>query len=305
MPIQFTCPHCGMQTHVSDEYAGRTGPCAGCGNPVTIPAPGWAPAAAPPKRTSSAVMVVVVLAAALGFMVVCGGILTALLLPAVQAAREAARRAACTNHLKQVSVAMFSYEATWGCFPPAYLADEDGQPMHSWRVLLLPYLDEQMLYDQYNFDEPWDSPGNRALADRMPEVYQCPSDRSAGPSETSYAMIVGPGTISDGPTSTRSDQIQISDGSSNTLMVVEAAGSGIHWMEPRDLPADEISYFINDPVDPGIHSDHPGCANVAMCDGAVQALDDSTEPEQVEAMTTIGGGEEIDIYAGFPNDFDY
>jgi len=304
MPIWFTCPHCGLQTSVPEQFAGQTGPCAGCGKPVTIAAVGPMPAYAPaPKRSGvPLVLLLVIVPFALLMVMACAGILLALLLPAVQAAREAARRAACTNQLRQISVAMFNYEMEHGCFPPAYLADEDGRPMHSWRVLLLLHLGEQALYDQYDFDEPWDSPANLALADRMPSVYRCPSDTGFDVSETSYAMIVGPGTISDGTSATSS--AEITDGASDTILLVEAAGSGIPWMEPRDLDAGEISYLVNDPIDPGIQSDHPGCANVAMCDGSVQALPDSTDPERVEAMSTIAGGETVDEFSFDFDDFE-
>src|SRR6476469_182788 len=83
------------------------------------------------------------------------GVLVALLLPAVQAAREAARRMQCSNHLKQIGLALQNYHDTFGSLPPAYLADSQGKPIHSWRVLILPFLENTTLYDRYSFDEPW------------------------------------------------------------------------------------------------------------------------------------------------------
>ena len=91
MPILFTCPHCGTQTNVDDQYAGQSGPCASCGRTITIPlSGGMAPAYAPPTKSSSGPIIVIVIVAVLAIALVCGGILVALLLPAVQAAREAA-----------------------------------------------------------------------------------------------------------------------------------------------------------------------------------------------------------------------
>lgn len=240
-------------------------------------------------------MVIVILVVALGAFLMCGGILAALLLPAVQAAREAARRIECSNNLKQLSIAMMNYEAVHRCFPPAYIPDEYGRPMHSWRVLILPYMEQESLYNKYHFDEPWDSPNNRALADQMPDLYACPSHAGPGSSETSYVMIVGPGTLSDGPTASRLGDVR--DGLSNTIMLVEAVQSGINWLEPRDLDARQISYQINSPDEStGIQSDHPGGVNALICDGAVRFLEDTTDPETVKALSTIDGGEVLDPF---------
>ena len=93
---------------------------------------------------------------------------------------------------------MSQYEAANGCFPPAYIADKHGKPMYSWRVLLLPYLDQEDLADRYRFDEPWDSPANRTVTDLAIGLYQCPSQPGVNGPTTNYMMVVGPHTISDG-----------------------------------------------------------------------------------------------------------
>src|SRR4051812_9073955 len=74
--------------------------------------------------------------------------------------REASKRTQCKNNLKEIALALHNYHEAYGCFPPAYIADKDGRPMHSWRVLILPYLDEKPLYLKYRFDEPWNGPHN-------------------------------------------------------------------------------------------------------------------------------------------------
>ena len=102
-------------------------------------------------------------------------VLIALLLPAVQQAREAARRSACKNNLKQIGLALHNYHNAYGSFPPAFVPDAEGHPAHSWRVLLLPYVDGEELYSLYRFDEPWNGPHNSKLADKIPSVYRCPS----------------------------------------------------------------------------------------------------------------------------------
>src|SRR5579863_9248252 len=102
-------------------------------------------------------------------------ILVSLLIPATQQAREAARRSQCKNNLKQIGLALHNYHDAFGSFPPAFVADANGKPMHSWRVLILPYLDQLPLYKEYNFSEPWDGPNNSRLLNRMPPAFSCPS----------------------------------------------------------------------------------------------------------------------------------
>ena len=242
MPISFTCPHCGKQTSVADQYAGQSGPCAGCGQTIAIPGPVSAaavgPVYAPPAKSSgSGITILVVVGACFFGMLVCGGVLVALLLPAVQAAREAARRTQCSNNLKQIALAFHNYHDTYGAFPPAYIPDENGQPKHSWRVLILPFLEQSPIYEQYNFDEPWNSPNNMAVTSQAVPVYSCPSSPAGSPgsTETSYMVIAGPGTVFDADKACKMSEIM--DGTSNTLMVVEVKGTGVNWAEPKDLDA--------------------------------------------------------------------
>ncbi|MBN2474107.1 MAG: DUF1559 domain-containing protein [Pirellulales bacterium] len=236
----------------------------------------------PPKGSSSSASVLIVIAlVAVPVLLACAGILLALLLPAVQAAREAARRAACSNNLRQIGVALHNYASANGSFPPAYIADEDGKPMHSWRVLILPYLGEQMLYDQYDLDEPWDGPNNRLLADMMPEVYRCPSSPGEpGDAIASYAMIVGPGAISDGTSKVSPEQIP---NMANTIMVAETAGADIHWMEPKDLDIQTMTTIVNGPG-AGISSKHAAVANVLYCDGSVRPIVGPVPPGSLQGV---------------------
>jgi len=296
MPMHFTCPYCGTTTNVADQYVGQSGPCTHCGKSITVPPSAenasFNDTGTTPKRgLGPGATCLIALAAAVPIVVVCGGILLALLLPAVQAAREAARRMHCANNLRQIGLAMHDYAQEYGCFPPAYIADKDGKPMHSWRVLLLPYMEQQARYDMYRFDEPWDGPNNSRLAPLMPKVYQCPSAGQSAP-WTSYAMIVGPHAISDGPTPRRMNDIK--DGTSNTIIVAEVAREGIHWMEPRDLNTETMSFAI-DPSSgkfDATSNNHPGVVNVLLGDGSVRCLSSGLDPEVLKALMTIDGGED-------------
>jgi prepilin-type processing-associated H-X9-DG protein len=263
-------------------YAGQSGPCAGCGKTITVPAgPGVAVPA--PRGGGNTPVLAIVLVAVLVVMLSCGGILIALLLPAVQAAREAARRSQCSNNLKQIALAMHNYHDMHKCFPPAVITDADGRPMRSWRVAILPYVECTTLYQRYNLNEPWDGPNNRNLHNITVPTYRCPSDPSPVSTETNYVMIVGEHTVGGLP----NEAIRlydIRDGTSNTIMIVEVTGSGIHWMEPRDLSVEEIQRGINDGSGKWISSRHPGGANVAMCDGSVRFLSQTIDRETLRRL---------------------
>ena len=144
------------------------------------------------------------------------------------------------NNLKQIAIAIMNYADVNGTLPPAFVADANGKPMHSWRVLILPYMEEQALFKKYNFNEPWNGPNNSKLADQIPEVYRCPShvDAKHGDSlETSYFTVVGPETAFSG--SVGRPFTNIADGTANTILVIEASGLERNWMDPHDVTFEE------------------------------------------------------------------
>lgn len=151
-------------------------------------------------------------------------------------ARPGRFNARCQANLRAIGLALQAYHNDHGSFPPAFVADDRGRPIHSWRALLLPYLDEPDLARAYRLDEPWDGPHNARLAGRVPTAYRCPAHDEDGCS--GYAAIVGSGTAWPGPVGV--SQLQITDGTA--ILVVELAG-GIPWLEPRDLSVG--------PFDPG------------------------------------------------------
>jgi prepilin-type processing-associated H-X9-DG protein len=303
--MHFTCPHCGKTTDATDN-AGQPRICTHCGksyrrlslressvgSPLNIATAGGDS----PKRRKSPWLDLSRRSIGCGllfflFIIGCDifGTLLAQFLPSVQAAREAARRVHCVANLKRIGVAMQAYHHKYGRFPPSFVPDEKGTPQHSWRVLLLPFLGEENLYARYRFDEPWNGPHNRALNDQMPAVYRCPSDTAPDRLQTSYAMIVGPHAISAGPTSHRIKDIK--NGPSNTILLVDAAGTGIDWMEPRDLDADKMD-FRTRAVDKNLQHEtceifnpHRTVTNALMCDGSVRTLSkDSLQPEELKAL---------------------
>jgi len=185
---------------------------------------------------------------------------------ALRSAREAARRSQCVNMLGQIGLGVFNYHDQFRFLPPARtggLGAKD-QPPCSWRVLITPFFTSSPFYMLYRQDEPWSSESNLKLSARLQHLYHCPSDASAV-AMTSYVAVVGPRTAWPGETPRRCDLFpysplapqqaweppmtmasgprpDFSRGTSNTVLLVEVANSGIHWMEPRDLEFDKIDF---------------------------------------------------------------
>jgi hypothetical protein len=137
--------------------------------------------------------------------------------------------------MKVIANAMDSYHYHHGRFPPAALCDELGHPLVSWRVLILPYLEEEALFKEFRLDEPWNSPHNLALLPRMPRAYAPPHDVQAEPNRTFYQAFVGKGPSFEEPQG---------HGTSKTILFVEA-GEAVLWTKPADL-----AYSANDPLPP-------------------------------------------------------
>lgn len=288
MPIAYSCPHCGKQFSVAEQYAGQTGPCAACGKPITIPMPaGMAPFAAQPSKAGGMGVLIAVLAVGLVAAVGMIGILIALLLPAVQAAREAARRMQASNNLKQLGLAVQNYHDVYNAFPPAVVRDENGKPLYSGRVLLLPFLVSDGRDHAFDKNQAWDSPANMPISQTDLRVFTDPSAPKRTPGQTDFLFVVGKGTIFD-PPPTGSRMMSITDGASNTICMIEVKNSGIHWAEPRDL---DISQPVSLPA-----GNHPNINLALFYDGHTAAITKNTPPQLIRDLATCAGGEVIGDY---------
>jgi hypothetical protein len=290
----FQCPHCGLLTQVAPQYAGHSGPCAGCGRIITIPHTPAAPAssAAPTTRLPTWLKFALALSATLLGMLLLIGLLVQLIRPAVLQARQNARRAACHSQVERVLQALHAYRNAHGTLPPAYSVDDQGRPLHSWRVLLLPYLgpEAQAVHYQLRLNEPWDSPHNLPFSTRAPSVFVCPDDRAIAAGDTSYCAVVGDRCAF--RSSTPVDAEQFSDDPRTLLLIVEAHGSGINWMQPLDISPVDLAQGVNSGVRGSCGSHHTGgVATVGTADGRAHSLSDATHPDDLLEMATVDGGE--------------
>jgi hypothetical protein len=164
---------------------------------------------------------------------------TALLLLVANPIHNAAYRLHCANCLQQISLALHNYVQANGCFPPAYIADKNGKPMHSWRVLILPYIAGSSFYKQYNFGEPWNGPNNKKLLPQRPFVYACPDDDknflALGATSTNYVAVVGASAAWSGSKPKKATDLSPM---SQTITIVEVSDADIPWTAPRDVSLD-------------------------------------------------------------------
>jgi prepilin-type processing-associated H-X9-DG protein len=222
-------------------------------------------------------------------ILVAGCALIALFGRAILDAKTSARRAQCTNNLKQIGLALHNYHSANDCFPPAYIADASGKPIHSWRLLIMPFIESSPTYNAYNFNEPWNGPGNTTVTNMSLNFYLCPNHRDPPSRFASYVALVGPGTAFPGAGTSKISDVR--DGPSNTIMVVEITDSDIGWTEPRDLDATQAAMTINGAKHPGISSmDGPG-ANILFMDGHVSWIMENVPAKDLKAWLTIAGGE--------------
>ncbi len=216
----------------------------------------------------------------------------ALLLPAVSASREAAHRAQCTNNLKQMMLAFHNIHSATNAFPAPAITDKDGKPLLSWRVAILPYVEQQALYNKFKLDEPWDSPNNKPLIKEMPSVFLCASRKKAEPGTTTYRVFVGEGALFDEMGQGVGLQA-ITDGTSNTIAIVES-DDAVPWTKPEGLKFDAKAK----PALFGAGSPHPGGLNVGFCDGSVHFIKRSITMQVWKALLTRAGGEVVNA-AGY------
>ena len=212
------------------------------------------------------------------------GVLVGMLLPAVQSARQAARRVSSMNNLKQIGLAMHNSHSVYRKFP-GDIQSADGTPLLSWRVAILPFIEENSLYEQFRKDEPWDSPHNLQLAEKMPAVYQHPGMKVDSGS-TVYQRPVGPQFLFEGHEGI--SLRQITDGTSNTIMVVESpADAAVPWTKPTDLRVDMVNLVGS------ICGWTRDGFNALLADGSVRYIASTVDGDVLKALLTRNGGEVV------------
>ncbi len=320
----ITCG-CGNSFAVADANVGRPIACPACGkqygaaSPDTHVAeqPAAAKAARSPRsdaydddeidlvRSRDAVpkksyaMLYVLIALGVCFLLACPIlILMALLFPAVQKVRDAAARMQSTNNEKQIWLAMQNYESTIGHLPLAHdlLGGDQAKPPvegMSWRVALLPYLEESALFNTYDPKKPWDSPVNNRVGSAVCKVFRDPSDPSTPQTLTVYQVFVtapgkNPHAAFNHPTDPR-PEVRMQDfirGTSNTILIAESAAP-VPWSAPKDMAFDPGQ------TPPALAFLHGSTCPVAMADGSVRLAPQGTSPTTLKSLIVRDGNDPI------------
>ncbi|HEX3316082.1 MAG TPA: DUF1559 domain-containing protein [Gemmataceae bacterium] len=197
---------------------------------------------------------------------------------------QAQANANANNNLKQLGLAMFNYSQEHRGLPPAAICDKEGKPLLSWRVAILPYLEQGGLQKQFKLDEPWDSPANKKLIERMPRVFDSFSDKTG---ETNYRVFFGGGALFD--LKQKTPIRQITDGTSNTFLIVETAES-VPWTAPQ-----EIEYGAKKALPKLGVGRRAVVFGVAFADGAVRRLPTTLAETKLRAGITKAGGEIVNF----------
>ncbi len=230
-------------------------------------------------------------------------ILLALLAPAVQQAPSRGDFNYCRGRLKCLVLAMHNYHDEYQRFPSAAGSAEKSRPPMSWRIALLPFLEQQSTFDRYDLSATWDQSPNSALMPVSVDAYRCPAHllatkpKSDDPKYTSFAVPTGPGTVFGEPSQPAMSLKQISDGASNTLLILEACGTNIIWSEPRDIDVLNTPLGVNlAGPSKGLSSGtvsgyHVDGAYVAFADGSVRFMPATTNAKVLREQLTATGGE--------------
>ncbi len=195
-------------------------------------------------------------------------------------------RIQCVNNEKHLGLAIHNYHATHKSFPPAYSVDKQGRPLLSWRVLILPFLEQESLFQEFHLDEAWDSPHNRTLIEKMPAVYRCPSSsrKLSRAGKTTYLVPHGKATIFPGSEGTKIKDV--TDGTSNTILTVDADDRlAVEWTKPQDWDVDSEADIK------AIFGHHPEGTNFGFADGSVRFLKETIKAKTLQLLLTRNGGE--------------
>jgi uncharacterized protein (TIGR03067 family) len=198
---------------------------------------------------------------------------------------SAVARVRSQNNLKQLALALHNYHDSFGSLPTAAIYSKDGKPLLSWRVAILPFIEQDNLYKQFKLDEPWDSEHNKKLLAQMPKLYAPVGGAVKDKHSTFYQVFVGKGTMFEGKKGVKFQDVP--NGVSNTIMVVEA-GEAVPWTKPADLP-----YDAEKPL-PKLGGMLKNIINVAMGDGSVRALPENFDEKTIRSSITRKNGKQVD-----------
>lgn len=271
------CPHCHSRVAVyrSPQQVANV-PCAACGRILGEYV----------SRSNSLQRTPLFVWIGLGFFAIaCGGLVFA----PTDFQRRPAKRNVCRNRLKQIAIALHNYHDTYRTLPPAYVTNELGEPLYSWRVLVLPFLEQESLYNRFDKSKAWDSPENIAISNHSHELFSCPSD-DRRESHSDYFVLVGDRTFF--PGKEVKGLAAATDGPSKSLLVIELRGIFGSWAAPNDPHCDALT--ISTIRSRSKNEPHLGGFNVALGDGSTRFVGSDMSTDDILRAAQIADGNVFD-----------
>jgi hypothetical protein len=189
------------------------------------------------------------------------------------------------NNLRQIMTSLHIYHDRHGRFPPSICVSDSGKK-YSWRVEILPFMEEQALYNQYRFDEEWDSPNNQRVTARMPDFFRSDLDDKET-TNTAWFLVTGPGCAIGSNESLSLQEISDADGTALTIVAVETKRN-VHWAKPEDIAIGPTNRL------PKLGGFHAGGFNAGFANASVQFIDENVPAETILKLFTYNGGEPVD-----------
>jgi prepilin-type processing-associated H-X9-DG protein len=220
----------------------------------------------------------------LGGLLLCGGVIALVAFPAVGKVRTAAQRVSSQNNLKQLGMAIHLYHNMYGELPPAIVKDATGKPLYSGLVLLLPFMEQDSLFQQFDKSKAWNEGGNLNLSKQMIPTLMNPASTDTRPGHCDYMLVGGPNAMLS--ESGRSTLMDVQDGTSNTIMAIEVgSGNALEsWAQP-------VTWDPSKPFD----SPDPTMVNVLFGDGSVRALPKTTPLQTLRLISDRQDGQTVNI----------
>jgi prepilin-type processing-associated H-X9-DG protein len=242
----------------------------------------------PRKSSGSGLIIGLIVGGVLLVVLACGGVMVGLLLPAVSKVREAASRAQDQNNMKQLSLS-FHNEQDARMSVSSLARDRSGKvsPGLSWRVSMLPYIEQENLYSSFDFTQAWDSPRNQPHSNTTVPTYRTPFDGGPG-TGTPYRVFVGGGAMFE-PDGRPVRFADVTDGIQNTILFIHATEQ-VPWAQPKELP-----YSPTAPLPAFGHKGQPNGTNVAMADGSVRFISKNASEASIRAAITRAGNEQVPL----------
>lgn len=300
MPFEFVCPFCHHKTKVEDKYAGKSGPCAACGQTITMPSFNkngmLERSIVGPKKLETIALhrsrlPYIVATACIATLFLAVSLSIVLSWPYLQKRAMIAAQNRDLDNMKQIVEALNSYAARHGTYPPPVVVDANGKPLYSWRVLILPFLGYEDLYKEFQLDQAHDHPANVSLLAKMPKEFASPNTDAQAGLQTNYVLLTGPGTLfpPKGPLAPQNND-------DPTLLLIETREGLGNWMEPGDI---DITRGVRPGSRPmqdvgGIHKD---AFMSVSTKGEPLRIPNSVPANVLDSLISPNGNENVDTTA--------